>query len=230
MYREINEAFSSRAWRPAHHLWIQTAVSRTDRHWVPVLPASLNELVSGRRCWLNTGALLWQALYCSQVGGHGGTYQTNTSSQQLNACSVCDPFFRQKSCCDLFKIPSYTWRKKAVKMAWLSNYWVKDYIYLSVELLIFPPLFPSPFVFSACTASSVMQPGWRLAGRTWGTSKRRWGVFCTLTPLTWQWETGLMGTQGRPSLLLMVQWRRAKLTPRRRNGIAHLSTGVLKPR
>lgn len=48
-------------WRPVHHLWIQTAVGRTERHWVLVMPGGLNELVSGRRCWLNTGALLWQS-------------------------------------------------------------------------------------------------------------------------------------------------------------------------
>lgn len=81
---------------------------------------------------------------------------------------------------------------------------------------------------SACTASSAMWPGWRLRGRTCGTSKRRWVAFCTPTPSTRHWGAGLMGTQEWPSLPLMVQWRREKPTPRRRDVTAPSGTGTTK--
>ena len=91
-------------------------------------------------------------------------------------------------------------------------------------------LCPHPVVSSVCTASSALWPGWRLAGRTWGTSKRRWGDFCTLTPSTRHSGTAAMGTLARPSLPLMVQWRWKRLTPRTRDAMAHSGTGKLKRR
>lgn len=114
----------------------------------------------------------------------------------------------------------------------LTIKWIKEIIGLWYKepqvTFSSPPFIPSLSVSSACTASSVMRPGWRLAGRTWGTSKRRWGVFCTQTPSTRQWGTGPMGTQEWPLPLLMVQWRREEMTPRRWDVIAHSSAGALK--
>lgn len=79
-------------WTAVHHLQIQTAASGTQWHWVPVAPGGLNEFVSGRRCWLNTGALL---SVFSQVGGQTGGRGVNNSSLLP---ALCMTFFfpRQK--------------------------------------------------------------------------------------------------------------------------------------
>lgn len=44
-----------------YHLQTQTAAGGAQHHWLSVVPGGLNEFISGRRCWLNTGAPLWQA-------------------------------------------------------------------------------------------------------------------------------------------------------------------------
>lgn len=48
-------------WTAVLHLQTQTAEGGAQHHWVPVVPGGLNEFISGRRCWLNAGAPLWQA-------------------------------------------------------------------------------------------------------------------------------------------------------------------------
>lgn len=122
-----NGAFSRPEWRPVHHLWIQTAVTRTKRHWVLVMSGGLNELVSGRRCWFNTGALLWQAL---QYLARWVDRKRNITLTAAAYCLHCMwPFSDRNSCSDLLKTQKNKWPTRVLvtkKVCWMFIHWLHE--------------------------------------------------------------------------------------------------------
>lgn len=194
-------------WTAVHHLQIQTAASGTQWHWVPVAPGGLNEFVSGRRCWLNTGALL---SVFSQVGGQTGGGGVNNSSLLP---ALCMTFFfpRQKKAVVTFEKherisgrigffrreegmfrpridETHGWMCRASNGRRKKRIDYRDPMWCCTQFF----LPPSPCVSGRFALLPL------LCGRVWGRSKRRGkAVFGTPTPSTRQqgvWKTRTTST------------------------------------